>query len=310
MKSKEPNADLEPHEHEEYLRAFVEMLTHVLKASPCTIRAYETDLQAFFAWLHENNLSLAQVTHRHIRSYVRHRSTSGLTNTTLNRNISAIKQFFTMLVRRGICTQNPVALLPSFKKNTHMPNTLSLESINELLSFEVHSFLDLRDKCLFEFLYVTGCRISEALSLDAVEVVGKKELSIVGKGRKTRKVFFTPSLNELVKNYYEARGRALMQKGKAEEALFINEKGGRLSYSGATWLLEKRLKACTAFSGIPSMSLHGFRHSFATHLLDNGLDVRVVQGLLGHASINTTQVYTHVSRQQLLEAYQKAHPRG
>lgn len=297
-------------EHEEYILTFIEELTYVTKASAHTIDAYHADVQLFLTWICENNLSLLSVSHRDIRSYVRHRSASKVSNATLNRNISAIKQFFAMLIRNRTCRHNPTALLQSFKKNTHIPNTMSVSSLDELLDFELRSFLDLRDKCLFEFLYGTGCRISEALSLDAMEVRERTHVSIMGKGRKLRRVFFTPSLIKLIKTYCLAREQKLIEKQRKEDALFINEKGSRLSCSGATWLLEKRLKECKALSEMPSMSLHGFRHSFATHLLDNGLDIRIVQDLLGHASINTTQIYTHVSKKRLLEAYQKAHPRG
>ncbi len=304
------NSEKRQKEYEEYLLNFVTELTYVIKASTHTINAYHADLRLFLTWICENNLSLLHLSHRDIRSYVRYRSASKISNATLNRNISAIKQFFAMLIRSHNTTHNPIELVYSFKKDTRIPHTLNTNTIDKLLDFELHSFLDLRDKCLFEFLYVTGCRISETLSLDAVEVQGKISISIIGKGRKRRRVFFTPSLMQLIQSYCVEREKNLTKKSRKEEALFINKKGARLSCSGATWLLEKRLKKCKALSHMPAMSLHDFRHSFASHLLDNGLDVRTVQALLGHESINTTQIYTQVSRKTLLEAYQKAHPRG
>lgn len=304
--------------YERFARSFEEELSGVAKASAHSVLAYGSDARAFLAWWNEKSAGapLSEVALQDLRSYIRYRSQSGCETSTLNRAISVLKSFFSMLMRLYGYEGNPAAAIQSFKRKRHLPETASQDFLDALLDFPVESFIDMRDKTLFEFLYSTGCRISEALGLDAVEVFGYAKLRIRGKGNKVRSVFFTPRLMALLEEYKTHRAKKLAEVHAAgdESALFINDRGTRLTRSGAAWLLQKRIseaaKKLPSGAHVPDMSVHSIRHAFATHLLDNGLSVRVVQDLLGHSSISTTQIYTHVSRQKLLGEYKAAHPRA
>ena len=293
--------------YEEDIREFLDELSYIKKMSTHSVCAYENDIRKFIQWLIDKNLSLFSVSYKDMRAYIRYCSLLKYSKATLNRNISSLRQFFNRLIRVKKIEKNPALFLESFKKKISLPLVITQEQIKELFSFPINNFLDLRDKTLFEFLYSTGCRISEALSLNAKETYNASQLNIRGKGDKSRSVFITATLSHRIKEYLFEREKKLALLKRQETALFINDNGLRLTRNGASWLLKKRLQESKSFS---SMSAHGFRHAFATHLLDNGLDVRVVQELLGHSSISTTQIYTHISKTHLLEKYKSAHPRA
>ncbi len=295
-----------PKTYQKHLIDFINNLSTVRKCSMHSIHAYRSDIYTFLQWLYSQQLLVENVEYKHVRSFIRRESSNGKSNATLNRKISSLRSFFDMLCRSGYIQDNSASMFALFKKKKHLPNIISEIQLKDLLSFKIHTFLDLRDKTLFEFLYSTGCRISEALSIDAHEVINATSLIIFGKGKKERKVFLTSECVSLLSHYLQQRDQKIQHYKKPENALFINNNGRRLSRNGATWLLLQRLRN----SHISSMSVHDFRHSFATHLLDNGLNIRVVQELLGHSNISTTQIYTHISRSNLIEQYKKAHPRG
>lgn len=293
-----------------YLALYCDELVHIKKLRPLSIAAYTSDISMFMAWIESKRVHVLDVDYGVLRQFVRIKSMQNETNVSINRYISSLRGLFMFLTREGFVAENPTVLLKSFKKNKHLPMLLEKKHLDMLLQFPIHSFLDLRDQVLFEFLYATGCRISEALSIDAIEMTSgsgvKQNISIMGKGGKRRVVFFTSILQEKMVGYLEKRQAFLAEKKMEEAALFVNYRGGRLSRVGAANRLNKRLRDNGMLESFP----HAIRHCFATDLLDNGLDIRLVQEMLGHASIASTQIYTHLSRKKLLEDYKKTHPRA
>lgn len=293
------------------LELYLKELKYVRGLSKHTINAYHDDIAMFIQWTSYKEKQIKKISYEDIRQFIKIKSMQNESNASINRRISSLKGFYAFLLEQGYVSHNPVSLMKSFKKSRHLPVLLDKLQIEALLDFPINNFLERRDQVLFEFMYSTGCRISEALSIDAVEVENPNQyaLEILGKGKKKRKVFFTETLQKKLCIYLEERAKYcahLTRKEYISEALFINYKGGRLSRAGATQRLHTRLEAQGLLHAYP----HAFRHSFATHLLDNGLDVRVVQEMLGHSDISSTQIYTHVSRKKLLEDYKKAHPRA
>lgn len=276
------------------------------KLSKNSVLAYKNDILGLGSFLLSKKILFHNAHYEDIRGYIRVLSQRKEHNTTLNRRISSIKGFYNFLVRQKVIEYNPTSLLRGFKKNKHLPVFLSKEQLERLFNFSVKNFLDLREQFLYECLYSTGCRISEVLSLDVQKVEGKESVSILGKGKKARWVFFTSILQEKLKLYLEKRQEFLYSLNKKEDALVINAKGTRLSRVGAGRLMTNRLQQEGQLHAFP----HTIRHSFATGLLDNGLDVRIVQEMLGHSSISTTQIYTHISRKKLLDKYKNSHPRA
>lgn len=285
---------------------YLNELIYVRKLSKNSILSYRNDLEIFEKWMKTNNLSYHNIKYEHVKKFIRTRSLERDTNATLNRRIASLRGYFDFLLKQKLISTNPVSLLKSFKKQKRLPQLFTKEQFLAILDFPICSFLDERDQVLFEFLYATGCRISEVLSLDVIEVQNKSNVSIKGKGDKVRIVFFTPILVKKIHLYLENRANYIYDIHKREEALFINCKGTRLTRVGAAGLLAKRLEKAQCIHASP----HTFRHSFATGLLDDGLDVRIVQELLGHSSVSTTQIYTHISGKKLLEDYNKTHPRA
>ena len=231
-----------------------------------------------------------------------------LKKTTLSRKTAAIKSFCKYLNREGWLEHNPADLLTAPKKDKRLPAVISeidmTAFLDDFLSGEEP--LQLRNKAIFELLYSSGLRVSELVALD-VESVQKQKgiLRILGKGNKERIVPVGQQAQAAIAHYLED-GRPLLVK-QEEAALFLNNQGGRLTSRGVEYILEQYIrKGALKYKVTP----HAFRHSFATHMLDNGADLRVIQELLGHESLSTTQIYTEVSRSHLQQIYRNAHPRA
>lgn len=302
-----------------FLDDFIHELTHVKKLQHNSIVAYKTDIEQFMQWLDTHDKVPTTIQYNDLRLYFREIiSVQHISNTTINRKISSIRRYYDYLVRKTIIDNNPAVLLKSVKKKKHLPILLQKQHLEGLLHFSVSNFLDFRDQVLYEFLFSTGCRISEALSVDCKEIIWilnarkkgiSKGLGIMGKGNKKREVFFTEKLVQKLPHYLQEREEFLASvdtQGISRDALFINMRGTRLTRNGAYDRLQHHLKKKELSHIFP----HAFRHSFATGLLDNGVNVREVQEMLGHSSITTTQIYTHISRAKIIESYKNAHPRA
>jgi len=293
------------HEYQEYtLHLQVEK-----GASPNTIAAYQRDILKLLNYLKEHKINSWQEVDKYIlRQYLMEMGKQGLTKTTQARNIAALKSFFKFLYLEKYTAHNLALELESPKKEKHLPVYLTIEEVDALLAApDVRTPAGCRDKAMLEMLYATGMRVSELINVRQEDV--SFELSYVrcfGKGSKERIVpLGSYALEALEKYIYTCRYK-LIQDAQTE-ILFLNKQGKGLTRQGF-W---KILKAYGKKAGIKTnLTPHVLRHSFATHLLANGADLRAIQEMLGHADIATTQIYTHLLGQQVLTEYQQAHPRA
>ncbi len=318
-----------------YVKLYLDWQQNERGCSMHTITAYRKDLEQFGQFLEEQQISLEQVEYRDLRFYMAYlQREQDLKKATLSRKTAALKSFCKYLNREGWLARDPADLLSAPKKEKHLPTV-----INEI---DMMAFLDdflsgnepsqLRDKAIFELLYSSGLRVSELVGLDVKTISRQKGmLRIFGKGSKERIVPVGEAAQNALDMYLE-HGRPFLLRAASnskkpaepdkvepyddkpyevkpfeETALFLNQQGGRLTVRGVQYLLEQYVKKGALKYKV---SPHVFRHSFATHLLDNGADLRVIQELLGHESLSTTQVYTNVSKTHLQQIYRTAHPRA
>lgn len=276
--------------------------------SPHTRRAYLVDLRELAVWAEGRGLRPQQVTYRQLRGYAAGLGTRSLERSTVSRKLASIRSYFDLALRRGEVTQNPAELLPNPRSSSRLPRVLSPEEARKLIErVPTRTPLELRDRAMFEIAYSCGLRCSEVVGLDLGSIDFDGEiLRVVGKGGKERVVPIGEPAQKAIGDYLR-RGRPGLEGTGDEQALLISKSGRRLSPSDVTRRLERWVREAAIGARV---SPHDLRHSFATHLLEGGADLRSIQELLGHASISTTQVYTRVDSGRLRQAYGKAHPRA
>jgi site-specific recombinase XerD len=268
-----------------------------------TRRAYGVDLAQLAEWASARELEPYALTHRELRHFAGVVSERGAMKSTVARKLAAIRTFYRHLVERGELEANPAELVSSPKKDSYLPKVLKPAEVAELLERIPGSTpLDLRDRALLELAYAAGLRAEELVNLDLRSLdADAEEVRVEGKGGRTRVVPVGEHAWRALDRYL-ARGRTVLNVGESE-ALFLSKSGRRLSTSD----VRRRLRIQTRRAGI---SPHTLRHSFATHLLEGGADLRAIQELLGHSSISTTQTYTRVESKRLKKAYARSHPRA
>jgi site-specific recombinase XerD len=268
-----------------------------------TRRAYGVDLAQLGVWASGHGLDPHELGHRELRRFASVLGESGAAKTTVARKLAAIRSFYRHLVERGELESNPADLVSSPKKNSYLPHVLKPGEVAELLErIPATSPLDLRDRAMFELAYAAGLRAEELTKLDTVSPdADGEQVRVEGKGGRTRVVPVGEHAWRALDRYL-TRGRTALECGESD-ALFLSKSGRRLSTSD----VRRRLKLQSRRVGI---SPHTLRHSFATHLLEGGADLRTIQELLGHASISTTQTYTRVESKRLRMAYARSHPRA
>ena len=286
---------------------------HYLKVerglSENTIASYGIDLKLFLEYLRENEIpSFKQVNKEVIVNYMQAEKNNNKANSSILRSVSSLRKFFQYLAQEKIIEKDPMLLIDTPKKKQHLPQVLTKEEVEKLLhSPNTGQVLGLRDRAMLELMYATGLRISEIINLKLEDLhLTMGTLQTLGKGHKERIV---PVGDEAIKwiNRYLEEARPKLLKQKRSNYLFLNFHGNNLTRQGV-W---KNLKAEVRKVGIQkNITPHTLRHSFATHILENGADLRIVQELLGHADISTTQIYTHLSNKQLADIYNRAHPRA
>jgi len=257
------------------------------------------------------SLMPAQIDASLIRDFLSTLYQQGVGHTTLARKLASLRSFLHFLQQQGYISDNAAKYVPSPKIRRPLPNVLPIDQVFALLDTQVAppTLLSRRDQAILELLYAAGIRVSELVALDRQDIdLLSGTLRVQGKGRRERQVFFGKTAAQALQAYLEVRPPGPDQgQGQATEALFVNHRGGRLSTRGVQLLVKKHSQR----TGLPSRtSPHTMRHAFATHLLDNGADLRAIQELLGHQQLSTTQKYTHVSTDHMLEVYDKAHPRA
>jgi tyrosine recombinase XerC len=286
-----------------YVEKFIRYLEIERNASKHTLINYSVDLKSLNEFLKEEPIE--KVDYVSLRRYLAHVKEQNLSKVSIARKIASIRSFFKFLFREGIIKNNPASSLSTPKRDKHLPKFLDEKEIVLLLeSPEKEGEAGLRDRAILETLYSTGIRVSElvGLNMDHIDQIGGI-IKVYGKGKKERIVPIGERALQAIRDYLKARRPV----AKDTKALFFNKNGGRLTDRSIRRIINKYI---TKASIQQKISPHTLRHSFATHMLDHGADLRSVQELLGHANLSTTQIYTHITTERLKSAYTKAHPRA
>ena len=312
---------------DQYLTQFLDHLRYERNVSAHTVRNYESDLIQFFDFLAAANRSnqtasraharrrqpaIAQIDHLTIREWLSNLHSDHKKKTSIARKLAALRTFFQFLVREEIIETNPAKLVATPRKEKKLPAHLSIEdAIRFIETPDSETDFGKRDRAILELLYATGVRVSELVSLNLRDIdFQNKLLRVLGKRRKERIVPFGDPAANALHDYFPVRQKLLLNApvtSRDAQPLILNYQGTRMSTRSVGRLVEKYIRLC---AGIHDISPHALRHSFATHLLDSGADLRDIQELLGHARLSTTQIYTHVSMEKLIEVYDKAHPKA
>jgi len=275
-----------------------------------TIDSYSLSLNQFFDFLGEEwdeVPDLEAITTDDIRPFLSYLMDKGQKKSSLRLKMAAIKSFFRFCQKRDYIEKNPAALIPTPKRDKKLPSFLLQNEISEMLdNIKDDAPASLRDKALAELLYSSGLRISEALQLNVNDInFSQKTVKVLGKGRKERIAHIGDRALSALKKYLSQR--AILNNNSSESALFLSVRGNRMNSVNAYRIINRLMKKHTES---PQKSPHVLRHTFATHMLDNGADIQSVSEMLGHASLSSTQVYTHISIERLKNAYKKAHPKA
>jgi integrase/recombinase XerD len=275
-----------------------------------TLESYRRDLSKFAAWLQlQRSVQILDTTHADIQGFLAHLFTQQKAKaTSTSRAISSLKRLFRYLLRQNKITTDPTLQIATPKLPRTLPKSLTEEDVELLLNApDVESLLGMRDRTMFEVLYATGLRVSELVSLSVAQIsLDMGVVRVMGKGSKERLVPLGEEALDWLQKYKQEMRPALLS-GKLSDAMFVTQRGEAMTRQMFWYLIKKHAK----HAGIlKPLSPHTLRHAFATHLLNHGADLRVVQMLLGHSDISTTQIYTHVARERLKALHAKHHPRG
>jgi integrase/recombinase XerC len=291
------------------IRRFAAYLETERRASPHTVKAYLGDLAQYAAYLAEAGAPLVPSSPALVRAFIA-RAAGGSGAASLGRKLSTLRSFYAFLVREGLAPGNPARAVSSPRRPKRLPEVLpeaDVAALVEAPSAE-HGALALRDRAFLELLYASGLRVSELTGLDVDDVdLGQGLVRVLGKRRKERVVPFGRTADAALRRWLDEGRPVVAAPGTTGDALFLNHRGGRLTQRS----IARRLDRWVLSAGLPRhVHPHVLRHCFATHLLGNGADLRGIQELLGHASLSTTQRYTHLDWKRLAEVYDRAHPRA
>lgn len=291
------------------VREYIDYLKIERGLSENTLESYGRDLRQYLVYLKTNNItSLSETTKTTIITYLFYLQKKGKASSTISRNLASIRSFYQYLVNEQYIKKDPTLNLESPKMEKRLPKVLTVKEVDLLLKQpDIREPLGLRDKAMLELLYATGIRVSEMISLNIDNInLEMGYIRCMGKGSKERIIPVGNIATRYLREYL-AGSRQTLLKDSSEQALFVNHYGNRLTRQGF-W---KIIKAYAQKANINTkITPHTLRHSFATHLLENGADLRSVQEMLGHSDISTTQIYTHLTRKRIREVYEKTHPRA
>lgn len=275
-----------------------------------TLESYERDLQGYVAFLKETypEIKWSELERRDITMYLYQLRDTGKSTATLSRTMSSIRLFHQFLIREQITTNDPSLHIETPKKERKLPDTLSVKDIQNLLDIQGDKPLTLRNKAMLELMYATGLRVSELIGLNIGDVhLTMGFVQCMGKGSRERIVPIGETAIQAIQTYIDYGRPALLKKRPNSTVLFLNQRGTVLTRQGFWKILKSEASRAHIYK---NMTPHTLRHSFATHLLENGADLRAVQEMLGHSDIATTQIYTHVTKTRLKDTYDKYHPRA
>ncbi|HEV8336127.1 MAG TPA: tyrosine recombinase XerC [Candidatus Polarisedimenticolia bacterium] len=299
---------------ESAIRAYLRHLRLDVNSSAETLRAYGSDLGEFAAFLEKEvgggrEVAPKQVDRLAVRAFLGDLHRRQAKRSTVARKLAAIRSFFRYLKRQGKLSANPAAAVATPRQEKRLPKQLSVVEVQHLVEIADDSApLGARDRAILELLYASGVRVSELTGLDLDDLdLGDGMMRVLGKGKKERMVPVGSKAIAAIRVYLRRRADLEPRPGRGGDALFLNFRGTRLNVRSVRRIVDRYIRQCAI---LRKVSPHTLRHSFATHLLDAGADLRSIQELLGHASLSTTQKYTHVSTERLLRTYGKAHPRA
>lgn len=302
---------------DEYLGQFLQHLRYERNVSPHTLRNYSSDLDQFTEYLFQINKSaripVDEIDRLTIREWMASLHALDKKKTSIARKLASLRTFFQFLVREGVLESNPAKMVATPRIERKLPNHLSMEdAVRFIETPDLNTDLGKRDRAIIEFLYATGMRVSELVNLNLKDIDFREKLvRVTGKRKKQRVLpFHDHSLQALMHYLHESRPVFLNNCPPAmrdENVVFLNYQGTRITTRSVGRMIDKYIKLC---ADIHDISPHSLRHSFATHLLDRGADLRDIQELLGHARLSTTQIYTHVSMEKLIEVYDRSHPKA
>ena len=268
-----------------------------------TISNYERDINRFLKYLNENKIDPDDVSTAIITGWIIFLRREGLSNRSIQRNISSLKNFYKYLFKNGITNTNYFESVQSPKIGETLPKALTPEDVEKLLSFEPKTFSDARDKAFLELLYSSGLRVSEAVSVNISSFESDFNfIKVLGKGNKERMIPVGKYAKDAIVTWLNIRDNNI----NSTDALFTNKYGNRISVRA----MQQRIYKISVAQGMSPVSPHMLRHSFATHILESSGDLRSIQEMLGHSSLSTTQIYTKLNFQQLAKIYDKSHPHG
>jgi integrase/recombinase XerD len=287
---------------------FLRYLIEERNVSPQTVRAYSSDLARYLEWADRAGTDPLAADPRVLRRYLADLDRAKYSRGTIARRLSAIRSLFAYLNREGVLEHDPASVVASPKRPARLPRLVPTDVLAQLLDAPGEGTpTDLRDRAILELLYATGARVSELSTLDCGDAdLASGQIKVTGKGDKQRILPLHPEAVSRLRVYL-IDGRPKLKPGPAQSAAFLNRSGTRLTDGGIRRMLKRHLDAIGAASGVTP---HTFRHTFATHLLEGGADLRTVQDLLGHVALSTTQLYTHLGVQRLQRVHRDAHPRA
>ena len=301
---------------EDMIEEYLSHLSVERGSSPLTVKAYSHDLSLYHEFLSNKELGLSRAPLQSFRDVQRSDiiefeeyllNAKDYAPSSLARAICCLKSFHKFLVRENYCDANPTASITLPRKAQNLPDVLSIDQVSSLIDqVSGDDSLTLRDRAILEVLYGCGLRVSELCGLDLDRIdAGEGFIIVLGKGGKERIVPFSGAAARTTQRYLE-EGRPALAKGTTSSAVFLNNRGGRLSRQSVFKMVQKAGLAI----GVKDLHPHSLRHSCATHMLEGGADLRIIQDMLGHSDISTTQIYTHVQRSHIREEYLHAHPRA
>ena len=292
---------------------FLEHLRHERLFSEKTIDAYRRDLEKFYAYLHGEGLGLDEVNANVIRNFLSTEMQNGIFKRSCARRLAALRHHYAFLKSKDHVKSNPFAFIMTPKKEVRYPKTLYLEQVEKLLDENAKRMdaLAYRDMAIIELLYASGVRAEELVKIKSSDIdFRSRVIRVSGKGKKERIVPFSQKAKDALEKYQQGTRQKLLEKDELMQDVdffFVNSRGRKLTTRGLEYILNECEKKTNVYVGLHP---HMLRHSFATHLLEGGADLRVIQELLGHESLNTTQIYTHVSQEAMKNQYLFAHPRA
>ena len=288
-----------------YINEFLEYIKFRKNYSENTFISYRKDLLAFHNYFYDKEL--LKITYKDMREYLAYLNDLDIKSTSVRRYISTIKSFYNYYLSEGLITKNPLINISYPRKGINLPKFLQYDELEEMLNVpDITTPLGVRDKLILEMLYATGVRVSELVNIKLLDIdCMSKEIRIMGKGSVERLVYYGDYAKEIL-DIYLCGSRNILLKGKDSDYLFINNKGTKLLDRGVRVIIDNIVKQTNIKIKIGP---HTLRHTFATHLLNEGADILVVQELLGHKNLSTTSIYTHITNEKLREVYLKSHPR-